>query len=94
GQRIGAALLADTDVMILPSHYEGLPLSVLEAQRLGVVVLATDVGAMREAICDGVDGFILPEDGCEDAFVRLVLDLDRDRARLRAVSAGAMASGS
>ena len=88
------ALLADTDVMILPSHYEGLPLSVLEAQRLGVVVLATDVGAMREAIRDGVDGFILPEDGCEDAFVRLVLDLDRDRARLRAVSAGAVASGS
>ena len=80
--------------MILPSHYEGLPLSVLEAQRLGVVVLATDVGAMREAIRDGVDGFILPEDGCEDAFVRLVLDLDRDRARLRAVSAGAVASGS
>ena len=49
---------------------------------------------VREAIRDGVDGFILPEDGCEDAFVRLVLDLDRDRARLRAVSAGAVASGS
>ena len=75
-------LLARSDVMVLPSHYEGLPLSVLEAQRCGVVVIATDVGAMNEAIQHGSTGFVLPEAGCEDAMTRQILALDADRALL------------
>ncbi len=79
-------LLAETDVMILPSHYEGLPLSVLEAQRCGVVVIATDVGAMEEAIVDGTTGFIVPEHGCEETILNQVLALDADRDLLARVS--------
>ncbi|WJS86018.1 glycosyltransferase [Paracoccus sp. TOH] len=82
-------LLADTDVMILPSHYEGLPLSVLEAQRCGVVVLATNVGAMDEAIQHGSTGFILPEAGCEDSFVTMIAALDKDRTLLTRISENA-----
>lgn len=82
-------LLATTDIMVLPSHYEGLPLSVLEAQRLGVAVLATEVGAMREAIEDGVTGFIIPEENCEAWFVQRILALDRDRDQLRRISLAA-----
>lgn len=85
-------LLGATDIMLLPSHYEGLPLSVLEAQRLGVVVLATEVGAMREAIEDGVTGFVIPEQNCEAAFVDRILALDRDREALRRIS-GAASTG-
>lgn len=47
------------DVMILLSDYEGVPLSVLEAQRVGVVVIATDVGAVSEIISDGENGFLI-----------------------------------
>ncbi|MFT4012593.1 MAG: glycosyltransferase [Paracoccus sp. (in: a-proteobacteria)] len=83
------ALLAATDILVLPSHYEGLPLSVLEAQRLGVVVLATEVGAMREAIRDGVNGYVIAEQGCEEGFVERILALDEDREILRRVSAAA-----
>ncbi|SMO97826.1 glycosyltransferase [Paracoccus laeviglucosivorans] len=79
-------LLLDTDIMVLPSHYEGLPLSILEAQRCGVVVIATDVGAMDEAIQHGTTGFILPEDGCEEAFARQIMLLDADRRLLAQVS--------
>lgn len=82
-------LLGETDVMVLPSHYEGLPLSVLEAQRCGVVVLATDVGAMNEAIQHGTSGFILPEAGCEDSFFQMITALDKDRALLAQVSQNA-----
>lgn len=92
GPRALTGLLLQTDVMVLPSHYEGLPLSVLEAQRLGVVVLATDVGAMREAIEDGVNGFVIPEEDCEAAFVQRILALHADRASLRRVSETASAS--
>jgi glycosyltransferase involved in cell wall biosynthesis len=54
-----ASLLGWADVMVLLSDYEGLPLSVLEAQRLGVVVIATDVGALSEVIINGRNGFLV-----------------------------------
>ncbi|MFC7704797.1 glycosyltransferase [Plastorhodobacter daqingensis] len=83
------ALLAETDILVLPSYYEGLPLSVLEAQRCGVVVVATDAGAMEEAIEDGVTGFIVPQEGCVEAMVARIQALNTDRATLRTVSEAA-----
>jgi glycosyltransferase involved in cell wall biosynthesis len=52
-------------------------------------VLATDVGAMREAIEDGVTGFVIPEESCEAGFVLRILALDRDRERLHEISRAA-----
>ncbi|MBR8828005.1 MAG: glycosyltransferase [Gomphosphaeria aponina SAG 52.96 = DSM 107014] len=47
------------DVLLLPSYWEGLPLTVLEAMRLGVVVVASNVGAMTEAIDHEETGFLI-----------------------------------
>lgn len=51
--------LAKADVLVLPSRWEGAPLTILEAQRLGCVPIATAVGATGELIEDGVDGILL-----------------------------------
>jgi len=53
------ALLASSDVFVLPSLFEGLPPSVLEAMAAGVPVIATDVDGTREAIRDGVTGLLV-----------------------------------
>jgi glycosyltransferase involved in cell wall biosynthesis len=53
------SLYAWADVLVLPSRFEGLPLAILEAQRLGCVVLATAVGAVPEAVTDGVTGLLV-----------------------------------
>lgn len=84
-------LLMQTDIMLLPSHFEGLPLSVLEAQRCGVTVIAAETDAMHEAIRDGETGFIVPQDQCESAMIERVLALDANRdllARISATTAG------
>ena len=52
-------LLVDSDVAILTSEAEGLPLAALEAMSLGVPILASAVGGMPELITDGRDGYLI-----------------------------------
>lgn len=55
-----AALLARSDAFVLSSHWEGFPLSTLEAMRAGLPVIVSDVGGAAEAVVDGVTGFVVP----------------------------------
>jgi len=52
------ALLAGADLLLMPSHYEGFGLPVLEAMALGVPVAVSDRGALPETV--GAAGLILP----------------------------------
>jgi glycosyltransferase involved in cell wall biosynthesis len=52
-------LLPAFDVFCLPSHSEGFPRSVIEAQACNIPVIATDVGALREAVCS-ITGCLVP----------------------------------
>jgi glycosyltransferase involved in cell wall biosynthesis len=54
------ALLAATDIFALPSHFEGLPMSVIEAMLTGLPVVATDVRGPREQVAPGETGFLVP----------------------------------
>ena len=75
------ALLAIADVFVLPSLYEGLPLSVLEAMAAGVPVVATAIGGTDEVVRDGETGtLVAPGDArALAAGIRSMLS-SRDRA--------------
>lgn len=56
--------LAATDVFVLPSYAEGVPVTLMEAMGSGVPVVATQVGGVGELVEDGVNGYIVrPGDG-------------------------------
>jgi glycosyltransferase involved in cell wall biosynthesis len=78
-------LLAEADVLVLPSHSEGLPYALLEAMAAGVVPLVTPVGAIPDVVADGVHGrFVVPGDAA--AIAEAVAALDADRAALARMS--------
>ncbi len=52
--------LAAADINVLPTFYEGFPLTVLEAMASGLPTVATNVGGIPEAIQNGVDGLLVP----------------------------------
>ncbi len=74
-----SAFLAGIDVLVLPSRNEGLPLTILEAQRAGVVTLASDVGAVSEAIIDGETGVLMPPDKVVKSAVTWLQTLNANR---------------
>jgi glycosyltransferase involved in cell wall biosynthesis len=51
-------LLRKSAIFALPTHWEGFPISTLEAMRAGLPVVASDVGGVREAVIDGENGFL------------------------------------
>jgi glycosyltransferase involved in cell wall biosynthesis len=55
-----ARILAAADVFCLPSHFEGLPMSVIEAMMTGLPVVATDIRGPREQVVDGETGLLVP----------------------------------
>jgi glycosyltransferase involved in cell wall biosynthesis len=78
-----AALLPAFDLFCLPSRAEGLPLSVLEAQAVGIPVVASDVGAVREALCPQTSRLVPPDDAAAlaSAIVSVLMRPDRESPR-------------
>ncbi len=52
-------LLAATDVLVLPSYFEGLPMCILEAMAMGVPVVSTKVGGIPEVLENGACGALI-----------------------------------
>ncbi len=76
-QAKASLLLADADVLILPSYDEGLPLVILEALANGVAVVCTPVGEVPGVFTDQVDAcFVRPGDieGIADGLKRVLND--------------------
>jgi glycosyltransferase involved in cell wall biosynthesis len=61
GYRADAArLMGGADIFVLASRWEGLPVAIMEACALGLPLVATAVGGVREEFTDGVDARLVP----------------------------------
>lgn len=71
------ALCARADILVLPSHAEGMAMAVIEGLAHGLAVVTTRVGAHEEAISDGETGIFVPvgdKDALAAALAKLVGD--------------------
>jgi glycosyltransferase involved in cell wall biosynthesis len=79
-------LYARADLFVFPTRGDCLPIAVMEAMAAGLPVIATDVGALREEVEDGVNGQIVPP-GDADAVASAVQRLAEDEAERRRMGA-------
>ena len=80
------AFLTSFDVFVLPSRYEGFPLSVVEALQAAVPVVASDVGSVAEAL-DDERGGVLVRPGDPSALACAIRELLADPERRRRMGA-------
>ncbi len=65
-------ILSASDYFILPSYFEGLPISLLEAMSFGLVPIITKVGAVPEVINDGVNGILIESYSSIDIYKKIL----------------------
>ena len=71
--------LEDSDLFVLPSFVEGIPVCVMEALAVGVPVIATNIAGTGELIDHGRSGLLVPASDFEalaDAVVKMIEDYD------------------
>jgi glycosyltransferase involved in cell wall biosynthesis len=69
-------LLASANIFALFSHWEGFPITILEAMRAGLPSVVSDVGGVREAVHESCGRIVAPGDvaGFRDALAGLIND--------------------
>lgn len=78
-QSLKESILRGSDIFVLTSYSEGCPMSVLEAMKAGLPVVATGVGALPEMIKDGENGFLV-RSGCPEELTEKIAVLADDAA--------------
>jgi glycosyltransferase involved in cell wall biosynthesis len=93
GNRTDArAIMGAADVLVMPSRWEGLPLTLLEAMAAGTPVVATAVRGIRELVADGETALLVPP-GDAAALGRAVVRILEDQALCEKLSAAGRGLG-
>ena len=74
-----ASLYAASDVVVISSDNEGMPVTLIEAAMAGVPGVTTDVGSASEVVEDQVTGLVVPTD--PEAIAEALIDLLSDPGR-------------
>lgn len=77
-----------SDLFILPSYFEGLPMALLETMAVGIVPVVTDVGSIKCVVQHGINGVIVNKKDANDLYQKLI-EIMSDPAMFRLLSCNA-----
>lgn len=75
----------DSDIYILPTHGEGMPISVLEAMAFGLPIITRPVGGLKDFFEDGKMGY-MSESKDPKVFAEFIEELINDKEKMKSIS--------
>jgi glycosyltransferase involved in cell wall biosynthesis len=76
------------DIFLLPSLFEGLPISLLESMSFGLVPVVTGVGSIKHVVTTGQNGILVDSDPVEDT-VLAIENFSKDKKLVQKLSTNA-----
>ena len=73
--------LCSSDIFVLPTYSEGMPIALLEAMAAGLPLVSTPVGAIPEVIDDGKNGFLIELGNCKALAEKIVVLAQNENIR-------------
>lgn len=70
-EKLKKEVLKEATIFVLPSYYEGMPMSVLEAMAYKNIVISTNVGGVPEIIENGYNGFLIEPGDKKELFNKI-----------------------
>lgn len=64
-------MLNGSDIFLLPSKFEGLPLAMLESMAMGCTVIVSDVGSIKTVVTNNLNGIILKENSAKSLAITI-----------------------
>lgn len=82
-----SAYLTNTDIFLLPSLWEGMPITLIEAMAAGIPIVATNVGGVPDMISNGKTGLLVNEDN--EQIAQAVIKLINNEALRKSLGSAA-----
>jgi glycosyltransferase involved in cell wall biosynthesis len=79
--------MAGSDIFLVPSTAEGLPMAAVQALRHGLAIIGTQIGGLRDIVEDEQNGFLVPVDDQEALAEKMRLLIEGDGILLKMKSA-------
>lgn len=79
-QKDVTSLIEQLDFAVMPSRWEGFPLTPIELFSVGKTLIGSDIGGINEIVQNNVNGILVPQND-SDAFAKAILDLANDKTK-------------
>lgn len=77
--------LNQADIMLSSSHFDNMPVSILEGFNAGLLVIATNVGGVPYMIEDGKNGLLFEDDNHKQMAEKMITALEYSESSLRMI---------
>lgn len=71
------------DCLVVPSYFEASPMSIMEAQAMGVLVLASSIDSVKELILNNTNGVLFERGNVQDLYNKIIYLYNKPELRIK-----------